>query len=349
MIDLSSKELHDKTLTEQIIKVDPKQTPVRLDKFIFDKVQGISRNRIQNSIKRGTVLVNDEPIKSNYKIRPLDVIKLIYEKPVSDSVAPIPQDIPLDIRYEDDDLMVIHKPAGMVVHPGIGNYSGTLVNALAYHYGDLPVAEGDPNNRLGLVHRIDKGTSGLLVIAKKTDTLTHLAKQFYNHTIYRRYWALVWGEPDPLAGTVTTRIGRNPKDRKKMCVYDEAMEGGKHSITHYKVIEQLYYVSLAEFNLETGRTHQIRVHTSHLGNPIFGDTTYGGDKIMKGTVFSKYKQFVFNLFKVLPRQALHAKSLGFIHPTTGEEMVFHSELPEDFQTVLDKWRKYVNSRKEHLG
>jgi 23S rRNA pseudouridine1911/1915/1917 synthase len=348
MIDLESEELNDDLVLHHELTVDPKQKPVRIDKFLIDRLEKVSRNRIQNGIKNGMILVNNETIKSNYKIRPKDRITIILDRPLSDAVPPVPQDIPLDIYYEDEDVLVINKPAGLVGHPGISNYSGTLVNALAYHFKDLPVAVGDPQNRLGLVHRIDKDTSGLLVIAKTTAALTHLSKQFFNHTIYRRYIALIWGEPEPPEGTIHNRLGRNPKDRKKMMVYDDSMDGGKESVTHYEVLESLYYVSLIEFRLETGRTHQIRVHMSNMGHPIFSDERYGGDKVVKGTVFSKYKQFVFNCFKEMPRQALHARSLGFIHPTTGEEMIFHSELPDDFQTVLEKWQKYVESRKLKL-
>lgn len=349
MIDLNSEGLAENLVDFQIIKVDPRQSPVRIDKFLLDKLEKVSRNRIQNGLKKGTVLVNDAAVKSNYKVRPRDVIRIVLERPMSDNVPPIPQDIPLNIHYEDDDLLVVNKPPGLVVHPGISNYSGTLVNALAYHFRDLPVAEGDPSNRLGLVHRIDKDTSGLLVVAKNSETLTHLAKQFYDHTIYRRYVALIWGQPDEKEGTIINRIGRNPKDRKKMMVYDDAMDGGKRSVTHFKLLEEMYYVSLIECRLETGRTHQIRVHMSDMGHPIFSDLTYGGDKIVKGTVFSKYKQYVFNCFKLMPRQALHARSLGFIHPKTGEEMIFHSELPDDFAAVLEKWRGYVNNRKDKLS
>lgn len=348
MIDIKSDEINDELIDRFEVKVDPKQKPVRIDKFLLSKLEKVSRNRIQNGVKNGTVLVNDEVVKSNYKVRPRDVITIILDKPLADNVPPIPQDIPLDIYYEDDDLLVVNKPAGLVVHPGVSNYSGTLVNALAFHFRDLPVAEGDPSNRLGLVHRIDKDTSGLLVVAKNAPTLTHLAKQFYDHTTYRRYVALIWGEPETMEGTITNRLGRNPKDRKKMMVYDDAMEGGKHSVTHYKLLEQLYYVSLIECRLETGRTHQIRVHMSNMGHPIFSDNHYGGDKIIKGTVFSKYKQFVFNCFKMMPRQALHARSLGFVHPTTGEEMIFHADLPDDFSNVLEKWRGYVNSRRKQM-
>ena len=347
-IDLEDDSLTDLLIEKQRIQVDPRQTQERIDKFILSKTEKLSRNRIQNAIKKGLVTVNGIPIKSNYKIRPNDLIEITFKKEYEDSVPPIPQDIPLDIVFEDDYVLVVNKPAGLVVHPGVANYSGTLVNALAYHFKNLPVKDGEPMNRLGLVHRIDKNTSGLLVIGKTPEVLNHLSKQFYKHTIYRRYVALVWGSPEEKEGTLSNRIGRNPKDRTKMMVYNEDMEGGKQSITHFTVLEDLYYVSLVECRLETGRTHQIRCHMSHLGNPIFSDERYGGDKIWKGTVFSKYKQFVFNCFKLMPRQSLHAKSLGFIHPITGEELVFHADLPEDFTSVLEKWRGYVNSQRKKL-
>ena len=314
----------------------------------MSKTEKLSRNRIQNAIKKGRVTVNGTLIKTNYKVRPNDIIEISYQKEYEDSVPPVPQEIPLDIVFEDDYVLVVNKPAGLVVHPGVAHYSGTLVNALAYHFKDLPVKMGEPINRLGLVHRIDKNTSGLLVVGKTPEVLNHLSKQFYDHSIYRRYVALVWGSPEETKGTIDNRIGRNPKDRTKMMVYHDDMEGGKHSVTHYDVLEDLYYVSLIECRLETGRTHQIRCHMSHLGHPIFSDERYGGDKITKGTVFSKYKQFVFNCFKMMPRQALHAKSLGFEHPITGEKMLFHADLPEDFSSVLEKWKGYVTSQRKKL-
>jgi 23S rRNA pseudouridine1911/1915/1917 synthase len=352
---MKDREIFDEDLEEELyehlrIKVDGKQAQLRIDKFLLDRLEKTSRNRIQNAIKSGNILVNEEQVKPNYKVRPKDIITMVLPKPLEDSVPPVPEDIPLDIRYEDDDLMVVHKPAGMVVHPGIGNYTGTLVNALAYHLQglDLPIRDDHPDNRLGLVHRIDKDTSGLLVVAKTEEAMNHLAKQFFKHSIYRRYWALVWGEPEEEEGTIKNRIGRNPKNRLVNMVYDEDMEGGKWAITHYKVLERLYYVSLIECKLETGRTHQIRVHMSDMGHPIFSDDRYGGGEIKKGTVFSKYKKFVQNCFKMMPRQALHARSLGFVHPRTEEYMQFDADLPEDFQSVLDKWTQYVAHRKELL-
>lgn len=330
------------------IVADPKQSLMRIDKFLMVRLDKVSRNKIQNAIRAGSIIVNNDTIKPNYKIKPGDIVSIVLPKPLEEVVRPKAENIPLDIRYEDEDVMVLYKPPGMVVHPGVGNYSGTLVNALAYYFGnsDMPIKEGSPENRLGLVHRIDKDTSGLLVIAKTDYAMTHLAKQFFHHTIYRRYWALVWGEPAEDSGTIATRIGRHPRHRMSMAVYDEFTEGGKDAVTHFSVLEKLYYVTLIECRLETGRTHQIRVHMSHMGHPIFSDPRYGGDKIVKGTIFSKYKKFVENCFELIPRQALHAKSLGFVHPTTGKEMYFDSELPEDFQRALEKWRNYLASRKE---
>ena len=309
-------------------------------------MEKLSRNRIQNACKAGAVLVNDKPVKSNYKIRPKDNIKIVLPKPPVENTSIIPEDIPLDIRYEDDDLMIVYKPPGMVVHPGTGNRSGTLVNALAYYLqnADLPVMEGNQLDRPGLVHRIDKDTSGLLVIAKTEFAMTHLAKQFFDHSIEREYIALVWGNFDETKGTITGHIGRHPRDRKKMHVFPDE-DFGKHAVTHFEVIQDYYYVSLVNCRLETGRTHQIRVHMSNLNHPLFNDEKYGGSSIVKGTVFSKYKQFVHNCFKLLPRQALHAKSLGFIHPRTKEFVKFEADLPQDFSETIEKWNAYLNSRK----
>lgn len=331
------------------VTVDPKQTPTRLDKFLMDKLEKVSRNRVQNAIADGSILVNNKAVKSNYKTRPNDVVKIFLPKSTGGPEVISPEDIPLDIRYEDDHIMVVHKPAGLVVHPGVGNWSGTLVNGLAHYMAgaDMPTMEGNPPDRPGLVHRIDKDTSGLLVIAKNSEAMTHLSKQFFDHNIERKYIALVWGQPEPEEGTITGFIGRDFSDRKRMRLYEEESEG-KHSITHYKIIEKMYYVSLLECQLETGRTHQIRVHMLSKGHPLFNDVKYDGARIRKGTVFSKYKQFVENAFKLLPRHALHAASLGFIHPATGEKMHFEAEIPEDMTLVLEKWRAYVNSRKELL-
>lgn len=321
--------------------------PVRIDKYIQIKLEGISRNKIQTGIRAGAVRVNGEAIKPNHKLKPGETITILLPKPPELGEKIVPEDIPLDIRYEDNDVMVIHKPPGMVVHPGIGNYTGTLVNALAFHMQKqiLPVMAGNAQDRPGLVHRIDKDTSGLMVIAKNEYAMTHLAKQFFDHTIMREYNAIVWGAPDPPEGTIEGHLGRDPRYRQMMTVFVEG-ESGKEATTHYETLEDLYYVSLVKCILETGRTHQIRVHMKYLGHPVFNDERYGGDRIVKGTVFTKYKQFVENCFTICPRQALHARTLGFEHPVTGEKLHFDSELPEDMQKLLDKWRAYVSHRKE---
>ncbi len=332
----------------KIIKVDPKQSPIRLDKFLMDRLEKVSRNRLQNAIKSGSVLVDGKEVKPNFKVKPGHEIAIVVPHPPGEAVPVLPQNIPLDIRYEDDDLMIIHKPAGLVVHPGVGHRRGTLVNALAYYFGHhdvLPVEGGNYQQKMGLVHRIDKNTSGLLVVAKTEYALTHLAKQFFHHTIERTYYALVWGEPEEKKGAVNGHIGRHPRFRKKFTVFPEG-DQGKWAVTHYEVLEGMYYVSLVKCNLETGRTHQIRVHMKHLGHPLFNDDRYGGDHIVKGTVFSKYKRFVENCFTLMPRHGLHAKSLGFVHPTTGKYLQFDSELPDDFMQVLNTWRNYVKYRKE---
>ncbi len=341
-------EGNEKSLYEHHrIIVDPKQGTVRLDKFLFDRIPNISRNKIQQAIRAGAVLVDGNEIKPNFKISPNEVITINLDRPPREDSPVAPENIPLDIHYEDADILVVHKPAGMVVHPGIGVHSGTLVNALAYHLQntDIPVMPGNLANRPGLVHRIDKHTTGLLVIAKSEMAMTHLAKQFFDHTIERKYLALIWGEPDEEEGTVVGNIGRHPTLRTLMYVFEEE-EDGKHAVTHYKVLERLYYVSLIECQLETGRTHQIRVHMKYKGHPLFNDPKYGGNSIRKGTVYTKYRQFVENCFKVMPRQALHAKSLGFIHPRTGEKMYFEAPLPPDFAGVMERWRHYLNYRKD---
>ncbi len=324
---------------------DPGQSMMRIDKFLMIKMVNVTRNRIQNAIKDGSIKVNDKEVKPNHKIRPNDVITIMMTEPPKINGPVEPEDIPLNIVYEDEDILVINKAPGMVVHPGVGNRTGTLVNAVAFHLKDKPMPfRDDYVSRPGLVHRIDKDTSGLLVMAKNEHSMSHLAKQFFDHTVHRRYNALVWGNFDELEGTVDVHIGRDPYNRMYNRAFPEG-DMGKHSVTHYKVLEDLYYVSLIECRLETGRTHQIRVHMKHIGHALFNDIRYGGDRILKGTVFSKYRQFVENSFKVLPRQALHAKSLGFIHPRTGEEMMFDSDLPEDFQKCLDKWKHYLSTRK----
>jgi 23S rRNA pseudouridine1911/1915/1917 synthase len=321
--------------------VDPGQSLIRIDKYLSDRMENISRTRIQNAAGAGNILVNDKPIKSNYRVKPGDIIQIVLPTPPRE-IELIPEDIPINIVYEDDDILVVNKEAGMVVHPAYGNYTGTLVNALMWHFRDLPLFSSG-EQRPGLVHRIDKNTSGILVIAKNELALNRLSRQFYERTTDRRYRALVWGTPDPAEGTITGNVGRNLKDRKIMDVFPEGNEG-KPAITHYRVLEDLSYISLIECKLETGRTHQIRVHFSHIKHPLFNDFEYGGDKILRGTTFTRYQQFVRNCFRILPRQALHAKSLAFDHPVTGERMSFDSELPDDMQQVLDKWRRYISGR-----
>jgi 23S rRNA pseudouridine1911/1915/1917 synthase len=328
-----------------LIAVDPGQTPVRIDKFLFDRYGQVSRNKIQNAIRAEAITVNDNPVKPNYKVRPRDLVSVLFPRLRLD-VGIVPENIPLDIVYEDEDILIVNKPAGMVVHPGVGVHSGTLVNALAHHLGGetLPVMPGNSEDRIGLVHRIDKDTSGLLVVAKNDFAMAHLARQFFRHEIDRKYLAIVWGTPEPTEGTITGHIGRDIRNRLQMAVFPEG-ETGKHAITHYKTIEDLYYVSLVECKLETGRTHQIRVHMKHINHPVFNDERYGGNRILKGTVFTKYRQFVENCFKLMPRHALHAATLGFTHPGTGKMVSFKNDPPPDFQAVLDKWRnyrKYVN-------
>lgn len=319
------------------IVVDKGQSLLRIDKFLMHRIEHASRNRIQNAIDAGNVLVNKQTIKASYKVKPLDEISIVYAQPPRDTEV-YPEDIPLDIVYEDDDLLVVNKPAGMVVHPGYNNYTGTLVNALAFHFEQLPTLPGN-NGRPGLVHRIDKDTSGLLLISKNEITMTKLAKQFFDHSITRKYIALAWGDIEN-DGRIEGYIGRSMKNRIIQEVYDDE-EKGKWSVTNYQVLERLNYVTLMSCQLETGRTHQIRAHMKHIGHPLFNDANYGGDKILKGTTFSKYKQFVTNCFDIMPRQALHAKTLGFIHPTTKQYMEFEAPLPADFDAVLTKWRNYL--------
>ena len=322
-------------------EVDKGQSPLRIDKYLVNKLENVSRNRVQNAADAGNILVNKKPVKSNYKVRPADTISIVMSYPPRE-IEIIPENIPLDIIYEDDHLIVLNKKAGMVVHPGHGNFDGTLINALYYHFKDLPLFQSG-EIRAGLVHRLDKDTSGLLVIAKTDMAHNKLAKQFFNRTIGRKYLAIVWGEPKQAEGTITGHIGRNPKDRVKMFVFPDGSHG-KHAVTHYKVLEYLGYISLVECKLETGRTHQIRVHFQYIKHPLFNDRDYGGDRILRGTTFTKYKQFAQNCFKILPRQALHAQSLEFIHPATGKPMAFDSNLPDDMATVIEKWRKYTGNR-----
>jgi 23S rRNA pseudouridine1911/1915/1917 synthase len=325
------------------IVVDKGQSLLRIDKFLMNRLENVTRNRIQNAAEAGSILVNSKPAKSSYKIKPGDVISIVLAHPPRE-VELFADNIPLEIVFEDHDLIIINKQVGMVVHPAYGNYRNTLVNALAYHFN--PELEGKAiktdNIRPGLVHRIDKNTSGLMVVAKNETAMTHLAKQFFDRTIDRKYIALVWGDFKEDTGTITGNIGRNLKDRKIMDVFPDG-ENGKHAVTHYKVLERFNYVTIVECKLETGRTHQIRVHFKFIKHPLFNDNEYGGDKILKGTTFSKYKQFVQNCFELLPRQALHAKSLGFIHPATGKKMFFESGLPEDINAVIEKWRGYTDS------
>ncbi|MCD6366625.1 MAG: RluA family pseudouridine synthase [Bacteroidales bacterium] len=317
------------------IVVDKGQSLLRIDKFLVNRIESVSRNKIQNAITAGNVKVNEQIVKPNYKIKPEDVITVVFPYPAEFEV--IPEDIPLNIVFEDDDLLIINKPAGFVVHPGYGNYTGTMVNALAY-YLEETAGFDDNNIRHGLVHRIDKDTTGLLVVAKTELALNRLAKQFFDKTVERTYYALVWGNLKNDKGTITGNVGRSPRDRRVMTVFDDA-EKGKHAVTHYRVLKRFQYTTLVACNLETGRTHQIRIHFKHIGHPLFGDKTYGGDQIVQQAPFPKFDQFVKNCFAILPRQALHAKTLGFTHPTTGKFVQFDSELPEDFRTVLDKWEK----------
>lgn len=319
------------------LEADKGQSPLRIDKFLFNRLENTSRNRIQLAASAGNILVNEVAVKSNYKVKPSDVISIVLPYPKRNTIL-IPEDIPLNIVYEDDEVIVINKQAGLVVHPGVGNYTGTLVNALLFHLKDNPLFNSG-ELRPGLVHRLDKDTSGIMVVAKSEFALTHLARQFFERTTDRKYAAIVWGRFEADSGTITGNIGRSLKDRTKMSVFPEG-DFGKHAVTHYKVLENLGYVSLVECKLETGRTHQIRAHFSHIGHPLFSDGTYGGDKILKGTTFTKYKQFVENCFKIIPRQSLHAKSLAFTHPVNGERMTFNSDIPEDMTLAIEKWRSY---------
>jgi 23S rRNA pseudouridine1911/1915/1917 synthase len=320
------------------ILADPGQSLLRIDKFLMDRLPNVTRTKIQEGIHLGFVKVNDCDVKPNPKIHPGDIITVSLPEPPRDTELK-PENIPLNIVYEDDHVVVVNKPAGMVVHPAYQNWSGTLVNALIHHFSELPHMPGN-EGRPGLVHRIDKDTSGLLVIAKTEPAITHLAKQFFDRSIERTYQAIVWGIPSPEAGTINVNVGRSLKDRRITTAFPKG-DFGRTAITHYKLLKDFRYVSLIELRLETGRTHQIRAHMKFLGHSLFNDEMYGGSEIMKGTVFTKYKQFVENCFKIIPRQALHAKSLGFVHPTTGEKMFFDSELPQDFKEVMEKWEKYV--------
>jgi 23S rRNA pseudouridine1911/1915/1917 synthase len=345
--DLLNEELDEETsgqgeLFEHFRFVaDKGQSLLRIDKFLVNRIEHASRTKIQEAAEAGNILVNNQPIKPNYKVKPEDVITIVMAHPRRE-LEIIPENIPINIVYEDDQLLVVNKHPGLVVHPGHGNYTGTLVNALAWHLKDLPLFHStDP--RPGLVHRIDKDTSGLIVIAKTEFAKLYLARQFFEKTTTRTYQAIVWGVPNPPEGTIIGHIGRSARDRKQMTVFPDG-DQGKSAVTHYRLLENLGYVSLVECRLETGRTHQIRVHMKHIGHPLFNDERYGGDQILKGTTFTKYKQFIHNCFEVLPRQALHAKTLGFLHPTTGQYMSFDSELPSDMKTAIEKWRIYTAGR-----
>ena len=317
------------------------QEPLRVDKFLMNFIENATRNKIQQAAKNGNILVNEIPVKQNHKVKPNDVVRVLLSHPPAEQLL-IAEDLPIDIIYEDDAVIVVNKKAGMVVHPGHGNYSGTLVNGLIHHIENLPT---NSNERPGLVHRIDKDTSGLLVVAKTESALANLSKQFFDRTTERLYYALVWGNIDEDEGRIEGNIGRSLKNRLQMDVFPEG-DFGKHAVTHFKVIDRFMYVTLVQCKLETGRTHQIRAHFKHIGHTLFNDERYGGNDILKGTTFTKYKQFVQNCFKTLPRQALHAKTLGFTHPTTGEFMRFNSEVPEDITACLEKWRTYTVNSKE---
>jgi 23S rRNA pseudouridine1911/1915/1917 synthase len=339
------QESNDELYERFTFTIDKGQEPYRVDKFLMNRLEGATRNKLQRAINLGLVLVNNKEIKQNYKVKPYDQI-VIYSDLSPESTEIVPENIPLNIVFEDDDIIIINKPAGMVVHPGSGNYNGTLLNGIAWYLQQkIPNLSEDVLPRFGLVHRIDKNTSGLLVLAKNDKTMRHLAKQFYDHTVKRKYMALVWGDVENDSGTIVAHVGRNLRHRKLFEAYPEG-DHGKEAITHYTVLERFNYVTLVQCILETGRTHQIRVHMKYIGHPLFNDDFYGGDKIVKGTIFSKYKQFVDNCFMICQRQALHAKTLGFIHPGTGKEVFFETELPADMSQVIEKWRNYVKTIKD---
>jgi 23S rRNA pseudouridine1911/1915/1917 synthase len=347
-VDAEEVQSNEDYFEKHEIVADPKQTAIRLDKFLMDRLANRSRNKVQNAIRAGSVRVDDRDVKPNYKVRPGNTISIVLPKSLEENFDITPQDIPLNIVYEDEDVLVVNKPYGLAVHPGVGIPNGTLVNAVAWHLQEqakkLPVKEGNEPNRAGIVHRIDKDTTGIMVVAKNEYAMTHLANQFFHHTIERRYYALVWGDMEEDSGTIRGNIGRNPNDRKLFMVFPEG-EDGKWAVTHWRVVERFYYCTLVECRLETGRTHQIRVHLKYSGHTLFGDVRYGGNQILKGTPHSKYRQFVESCMAILPRQALHAKVLGFEHPSKKEYLRFESELPEDMQTVINRWRDYVEGRK----
>ena len=336
---METQDIDESLYEHYSFTADSGQQALRVDKFLMNRIENATRNKIQQAAKAGSVRVNDVVVKSNYKVKGGDEVKVLFTHPPYENLL-VGEDIPLDIVYEDDALVVVNKAAGMVVHPGHGNYNGTLLNALLYHFESLPL---NANDRPGLVHRIDKDTSGLLVVAKTEKAMTHLAKQFFDKTSQRSYYALVWGDIKDDTGTIEGHIGRDPKNRLLMTVFPDG-DQGKEAITHYEVVERFGYTTLVRCRLETGRTHQIRAHMKHIGHTLFGDARYGGDNILKGTTFTKYKQFVDNCFKLLPRQALHAQKLGFIHPISGKSMSFEAPLPNDMLTALDKWRHYAKHR-----
>ena len=340
MIEFQEEEEDNDLFEHYRFKADKGQELLRIDKFLMDRIPNTTRNKLQNALSEGHILVNKKPVIANYRVKPLDDISVELPYPPQE-IELIPENIPLDILYEDDDLIVLNKQSNMVVHPGFGNFTGTLVNGLIHHFANLP--ETVMANRPGLVHRLDKNTTGVMVVAKTEKALSHLANQFFERTIERRYQALVWGDFEEENGTIEGHVGRSLQNRKIMNVFPDG-EYGKHAITHFKVLKRFGYVTLVECKLETGRTHQIRVHMQYIKHPLFNDYDYGGDKILKGTSFSKYKQFIANCFEILPRQALHAKSLGFEHPTTKERMFFETDLPEDISKVLEKWETYVSNR-----
>ena len=340
--DAEQTEGNDELYERFQFTADKGQEPYRIDKFLMNRIEGATRNKLQQAINSGLVLVNEKEVKQNYKIKAFDKI-VVYSDLLPESTEVVPEKMDLNIVYEDEEIMMINKPAGMVVHPGSGNFRGTLLNGVAYYLQQKNSAiNAETLPRFGLVHRTDKNTSGLLVLAKADKAMSNLAKQFFDHTVERKYIALVWGDIENDKGTINAHVGRNLRYRKLFEAYPEG-DHGKEAITHYKVIERLNYVTLVECVLETGRTHQIRVHMKHIGHPLFNDDYYGGDKIVKGTVFTKYKQFVENCFAICPRQALHAKTLGFIHPVTGKQMNFDSELPNDIKSVIEKWSNYVKN------
>lgn len=342
--DSEQPEATDELFERMTLVVDKGQEPLRLDVFLVRRTENATRNKVQQSIETGRVLVNNKTVNANYKIKPRDEIVVYTDKEVNGEEI-VPEKLPLDIHYEDDEILIINKPAGLVVHPGSGNYTGTLINGVAYYLLEKNSAISEEDlPRFGMVHRIDKNTSGLIVLAKTAVAISSLAKQFFNHTVVRRYQALVWGDMEQDTGTITAHIGRHKKTRKLFDAYPEG-EYGKDATTHYTVLERFGYTTLVECRLETGRTHQIRVHMQHIGHPLFNDETYGGDRIVKGTVYTKYKQFVENCFQICKRQALHAKTLGFVHPATQQAVLFETDLADDMLEVIEKWRNYVKAKK----